>query len=103
MMPILLLAREPEDLDLEVDEERLDELLAEAPDMIAPCVVAIDRFWKTRRAYGRVPKGGRNAPCPCGSAGSSSSAAAGTDHLPFRTRQPWGRADAYPMRGLATP
>ena len=67
MMPILLLARDPGDLDLGVDEERLDGLLAEAPDMIAPCVVAIDRFWKTRRAHGRVPKVGRNAPCPCGS------------------------------------
>jgi uncharacterized protein len=67
MTPILLLARDPEDLDLEIDEERLDELLAEAADMIAPCVVAIDWFWKARRAHGRVPKIGRNAPCPCGS------------------------------------
>ncbi|MFH5927509.1 UPF0149 family protein [Roseomonas xinghualingensis] len=67
MTPILLLARDPEDLDLDVDEERLHELLAEAPDMIAPCVVAIDRFWKARRTHGRVPKIGRNAPCPCGS------------------------------------
>ncbi|MBX6740976.1 MAG: UPF0149 family protein [Acetobacteraceae bacterium] len=67
MMPILLLAHDPEDLDLEVDEESLNRLLAEAPDMIAPCVVAIDRFWKIRRAHGRVPKVGRNAPCPCGS------------------------------------
>jgi len=67
MMPILLLARGTEDLDLDVDAERLDALLAEAPDMIAPCVVAIDRFWKLRRSRGRVPKVGRNALCPCGS------------------------------------
>ena len=66
-MPILLLARGTEELDLDADEERLEELLAEAPDMIAPCVVAIDRFWKIRRARGHVPKTGRNAPCPCGS------------------------------------
>jgi uncharacterized protein YecA (UPF0149 family) len=64
-----LLEHDEEKLDeqLERDEERLDELLAEAPDMIAPCVVAIDRFWKIRRLRGRVPKVGRNAPCPCGS------------------------------------
>jgi uncharacterized protein len=67
VMPILLLARGAEDLDLDADEERLEALLAEAPDMIAPCVVAIDRFWKIRRARGHVPKTGRNAPCPCGS------------------------------------
>jgi uncharacterized protein len=67
MMPILLLARGNDELDLEVDDERLDELFAEAPEMIAPCVVAIDRYWKMRRSRGRVPKIGRNAPCPCGS------------------------------------
>ncbi|MGG5890601.1 UPF0149 family protein [Falsiroseomonas sp. HC035] len=61
------LGRRTDKFDLEVDEDRLDELLAEVPDMIAPCVVAIDRFWKTRRSRGRVPKIGRNAPCPCGS------------------------------------
>ncbi|MGG5890810.1 UPF0149 family protein [Falsiroseomonas sp. HC035] len=67
MMPILLLARGTDEFDLDVDEDRLDELLAEVPNMIAPCVVAIDRFWKTKRSRGRVPKIGRNAPCPCGS------------------------------------
>lgn len=67
MMPILLLARGTEDLDLDMYADRLDGLLAEAPDMIVPCVVAIDRFWKLRRNRERVPKVRRNAPCPCGS------------------------------------
>ena len=35
MMPILLLARGNDELDLEVDDERLDELFAEAPEMAA--------------------------------------------------------------------
>ena len=48
MMPILLLARGNDELDLEVDDERLDELFAEAPEIIAPCVVAIDRYWKMK-------------------------------------------------------
>ena len=67
MMPILILAQDPDNLDLEIDDARLDALLVEAPDMIAPCIAAITQFWKARRTYGRVPKIGRNAPCPCGS------------------------------------
>jgi uncharacterized protein YecA (UPF0149 family) len=67
MMPILILAQDPENLDFDIDDERLDALLAEAPDMIAPCVTSITQFWRTTRTHGRIPKVGRNAPCPCGS------------------------------------
>ena len=50
------------------DADRIRQLRREATELISPCIVLIDRFWKARRqAPGRTPKPGRNDPCPCGS------------------------------------
>ena len=50
------------------DADEIGQLRGEATELIAPCVVLIDRFWKARRQPpGGKPKPGRNDPCPCGS------------------------------------
>jgi uncharacterized protein len=50
------------------DADEIAQLRREATELIAPCVVLIDRFWKARRQPPeRKPKTGRNDPCPCGS------------------------------------
>jgi uncharacterized protein len=46
----------------------IGQLRREATELIGPCVVLIDRFWKARRQPPeRRAKTGRNDPCPCGS------------------------------------
>jgi SEC-C motif len=46
----------------------IGQLRRESTELIGPCVVLIDRFWKARRRPpGGKPKPGRNDPCPCGS------------------------------------
>jgi uncharacterized protein len=77
LMPILALCGDAEGgSPLELDPEEDADLLAQAPDLIPPCVVGIHEFWKERRGpptaeTGRAkspkPKVGRNDPCPCGS------------------------------------
>ncbi len=59
---------------LELDPEADAELVAEAPALIPACVAGIAAFWKERRGLpvagggaARMPKVGRNDPCPCGS------------------------------------
>jgi uncharacterized protein len=50
------------------DADGIGQLRREATELIGPCVVLIDRFWKARRQPpGRRAKTGRNDPCPCGS------------------------------------
>ena len=50
------------------DADEIGQLRGEATELIAPCVVLIDRFWKARRQPpGGKPKPGRNDPCPWGS------------------------------------
>jgi len=54
-------------LDIENDEKNR-EIFNSAPDLIADCVVGMDRFWKqARQFYQGREKTGRNDPCPCGS------------------------------------
>jgi uncharacterized protein len=59
---------------LELDPESDAELLAEAPGLIPACMVSIAAFWRERRGrsvasggVARVPKVGRDDPCPCSS------------------------------------
>ena len=59
---------------LGLDPEADADLLAEAPGLIPACVVGIAAFWKQRRGrsvagggWVKIPKLGRNDPCPCGS------------------------------------
>lgn len=53
---------------LEAEGEELAELQQVAADLVAPSVVAIDRFWQAaRHTPRRAAKVGRNDPCPCGS------------------------------------
>jgi uncharacterized protein len=77
LMPILALCGDAEGgSPLELDLEDDADLLAQAPDLIPPCVAGIHGFWKERRgrptaetgrAKSAKPKAGRNDPCPCGS------------------------------------
>ncbi len=59
---------------LGLDPEADADLLAEGPGLIPACVVGIAAFWKQRcgrsvagDGWAKVPKLGRNDPCPCGS------------------------------------
>ena len=59
---------------LELDPEADAELPAEAPGVIPACMVSIAALWREHRGLpvagggsARVPKVGRNDPCPCGS------------------------------------
>jgi uncharacterized protein len=66
-------------LGIPPDEE--DRVMEEAAEFIPACVVAIDAYWRAKRARqvptpisaappsqrAHVPKVGRNDPCPCGS------------------------------------
>jgi uncharacterized protein len=69
LMPIVAhLHDEDGDPIIRGDVDDIGQLRRESTELIAPCVVLIDRFWKARRqAPGRTPKPGRNDPCPCGS------------------------------------
>jgi hypothetical protein len=50
------------------DLDDIGQLRREATELIGPCVVRIDCFWKARRRPpGGKPKPGRNDPSPCGS------------------------------------
>ena len=55
-----------EEIDVDLPPEEVEDLKANAPDIIAACVglLAVDR---NRRLPARGPKVGRNDPCPCGS------------------------------------
>jgi uncharacterized protein len=75
LMPILALCGDEEGgSPLELDAEAETELVAEAPGLIPACVAGIAAFWKERRGLpvagggsARMPKVGRDDPCPCGS------------------------------------
>jgi uncharacterized protein len=73
MFPILALCGDENgDPVLGLNLELADEAVAEATDLLAPCVIAIDEFWKSRRTSraaktSPIAKTGRNEPCPCGS------------------------------------
>ena len=59
---------ENDDPVIDGDADEVRQLRGEATELIGPCVVLIDRFWKARRRPpGGTPKQGRNDPCPCGS------------------------------------
>ncbi len=54
------------------DADELEDLRADATDLIPSCIFKIDAYWKAHRRPGatselRGRKPGRNDPCPCGS------------------------------------
>jgi uncharacterized protein YecA (UPF0149 family) len=77
LMPILVLGDDAALASLIADAEDKDLLRSACAEELDQTVVAIDRFWKSRRRTadnGDVsrsptggPKVGRNQPCPCGS------------------------------------
>jgi uncharacterized protein len=77
LMPILVLGDEAALAPLIIDAEDRDLLRSACAEELDQTVVAIDRFWKSRRPAGDAsdrshspthgPKVGRNQPCPCGS------------------------------------
>lgn len=71
VFPILGLCRDENgEPVLGLSPELADELAAEAPDLLPPCVIAIAQFWRarrTRRPVKAAAKTGPNRPCPCGS------------------------------------
>ena len=64
LLSLAAIARE--EIDVDLPPEEVEDLKANAPDIIAACVglLAVDR---NRRLPARHPKVGRNDPCPCGS------------------------------------
>jgi uncharacterized protein len=72
LMPILALCGDEEgNALLPIDAETEAKIMAEAPEMIPVCVVAIRDFWRKRMSQSspirNPPKVGRNESCPCGS------------------------------------
>jgi len=67
--PIVALLRDEHGRPMiESEGEELAAVQEVATELLGPSVVAIDRFWKARRwVPQKVPKIGRNDPCPCGS------------------------------------
>jgi len=73
-LSILLTLINIDDEDLDMADDKRDELLRQSPDLIARCVQTLDDWRRARdSAFAppawRVdrPKVGRNDPCPCGS------------------------------------
>jgi len=65
----ILMALSTDDAESDLPEEELEELIAEAPDMIPHCVQHL-HDWRIRHQGQPVAskqKVGRNEPCPCGS------------------------------------
>ena len=64
LLSLAAIARE--EIDVDLPPEEVEDLKANAPDIIAECVgiLAADR---NSRLPARPPKVGRNDPCPCGS------------------------------------
>ncbi|MEQ1819882.1 MAG: UPF0149 family protein [Terricaulis sp.] len=77
LLPILVLGDESALAQLTADAEDKDLLRSACAEELDQTVIAIDRFWKSRRRAGdngdrshsptRGPKVGRNQPCPCAS------------------------------------
>lgn len=75
LFPILALCSDADgESVLDIDADAIDEMAAEAPDLIPLCVIDIAALWRDRREGGMAKRGvrsvhkaSRNEPCPCGS------------------------------------